>query len=117
MSIKKFSFDYRQWEATADFKVDTAIFTNEHANATLEFFDWEYDKDNDPIEEVMKKYAREAIKIASFSNMTVSGVIEEFKELEGFAPIDGSLGITLILIDGIDFDEDDLYCKVTDFKE
>jgi hypothetical protein len=117
MAIKKFSFDYRQWEATADFKVDTAIFTNEHANATLEFFDWAYDEDNDPIEEVMKKYAREAIKIASFSNMTVSGVIEEFKELEGFAPIDGSLGITLILIDGIDFDEDDLYCKVTDFKE
>lgn len=112
MAIKRFNFIYGFHDAEATFKVDTDVFTADLANATLEFFSWEYDEDNDPIEEVMKKYAMEAIKIASFSNLNTSGVISEFEDLEGFGRIDGSLGVKLVYVDGLQFDEDELQIKV-----
>ena len=111
--IKRFDFNYDSYEAGALFKVDTSIFTAEHANATLEFFTWDYDKEADPIEEVMKKYALEAIQIATFNNYNEHGVISEFEDNEGFARIDGSLGITLISVQRYEFGSDDLVMTIT----
>lgn len=106
--IKIYNFDYDFLEADVCFKVDTSIFTAEHASPTLEFFTWDYDKDADPIDEVMKKYAIEAIRIATINNYNEFGVISEFEENEGFVRIDGSIGISLISISGYSFDPDKL---------
>jgi hypothetical protein len=95
-------------EAEACFKVDTNKFTNEHAQATLDFFIWDYDKQADPIDEVMKKYAMEAIRIATFNNYNVYGVKREFENNEGFCKVDGSCGIELNVISGYEFNEDAL---------
>lgn len=65
MNIRTYKFNYDNYEATVTFKVDTDVFTNEHANATLEFFLWDYDEDEEPITEVLRKYAMEAIKVAT----------------------------------------------------
>lgn len=113
MAIKIFKFTYGLDDAEAVFKVDTDVFTPDLANATLEFFTWDYDEDNDPVEEVMKKYAIQAIKIVTFSHFSTHGVISEFQELEGFAPIDGSLGILLTSIEGFDFNEDELSVSIS----
>lgn len=86
--IKIYSFEYNSYEASCAFRVDTDKFTVEHAMATLDFFDWRYDKDADPIDEVMKKYAITAIRIAAFNNYNVSGVIKEFKDYEGYGSVD-----------------------------
>lgn len=112
MPIKTFEFNYDSHEAIANFEVDTEKFTAEMANATLEFFLWDYDPDEDPVEEVMKKYALAAIKEATFNSHNTFGVIQDFKTLEGFGPIDGSIGITLTKVEGYEFFDDRLEVEI-----
>jgi hypothetical protein len=113
MAIKTFKFIYGCYEASANFKVDTDVFTNEHAKATLEFFTWDYDKDNDPITEVLKKYAMEAIRLATRYSFNIWGVISDFNNKEGFTKVDGSSGLTLMSVEGYDFDEENLEYTVS----
>lgn len=110
--IKHYDFNYNMYEAEACFKVDTEKFTEEHAKATLEFFLWDYDKEADPINEVMKKYALQAIEIATFNDYNEYGVIEEFNDLEGFCKIDGSSGIELNYISKYEFNETALHMTI-----
>lgn len=106
--IKTYECTYNEYEGKAVFKVDTTKFTKEHALSTLEFFLWDYDKDANPITEVIKKYSLEAIKEATFNNYNLEGVINAFKDKEGFGNIDGSIGLELTMVYGYDFDEDGL---------
>ncbi|SHE58352.1 DUF2528 family protein [Dysgonomonas macrotermitis] len=106
--IKRYNYEYGFGEATVSFEVDTDIFTAELANETLTFFCWNYDKDADPVDEVMKKYALEAIKQATFNNYNEFGVIDAFNNNEGFGRLDGSIGITLKEVTGYEFDESQL---------
>lgn len=110
---KKYKFDYDFSKAIAEFEVDTEVFTPDHAKATLEFFIWDYDLEADPIDEVMKKYAIEAIKMATYNNHNTKGVIYDFEEKEGFATINGALGILLTDVEGFEFKEDELTVKIT----
>lgn len=105
---KTYDFEYGFCDADVTFEVDTKIFTKEHANDTLQFFSWDYDKKADPIDEVMKKYALTAIKEATIGNLNTMGVISKFDNMEGFMKVDGSSGIELIVVSGYEFDEDDL---------
>lgn len=114
---KQYTFDYNKMEAEAIFEVDTEVFTDEHALATLEFFTWDYDEEADPVDEVMKKYALEAIKVATEENYNELGVIEEFDSFEGFCKIDGSAGIKLISVTAYRFDPDVLYMDVVNMEE
>ena len=112
MSIRNYTFNYNAYEAEACFKVDTEKFDVEMAKATLDFFTWDYDKEADPIDEVMKKYALEAIRIATFNNYSLYGVKEEFMNNEGFAKVDGSMGIELNVVQGYEFDVEALSMEV-----
>lgn len=111
--IKIYDFAYiTQWDATVSFEVDTDVFTPEMANATLEFFVWDYVKDNDPIDEVMKMYALEALKQATFNNYNEDGVIDAFDDNEGFGRIDGSIGIKLTEVTPMAFDDSELSVSI-----
>lgn len=101
--IKTYEYEYDCGEATASFQVDTEVFTEKHAQDTLGFFSWNFDEENDPIDEVMKKYALEAIRMATINNHNISGVKRDFDNLEGFYNIDGKYGITLIYVEGLEF--------------
>jgi hypothetical protein len=109
--IKKYSFDYNSGEASACFTVDTDMFTPEVARTTLEFYTWDYDAENDPIDEVLKKYALEVIKILTTKSCSIEDAKAEFEEYEGFCRLDGSVGIELTKATGYRFDED--YLKMT----
>jgi len=113
--IKIYDFVYSTHEAEASFKVDTEIFTEEMAKETLEFFAWDndYDHDGDPIDEVLKKYAIEAIWIATRNRYNTLGVTRDFEENEGFCNIDGSFGIELLHVSGYELDDDALSMTVT----
>lgn len=106
--IKDYTLVYDTHKAEACFRVDTDKFTLEHALETLDFFTWYYDKEANPIDEVMKKYAIEAIIEATFNNYNLFGTIESFNNKEGFCKIDGSYGIELTRIECFEFDGDDL---------
>lgn len=95
--IKKYKFDY-DYDFSVHFEVDTDKFTEEFAKATLEFFSWNYDEEADPIDEVMKKYALEVVRISAFSYSGIQYVKNQFQNLEGFGRIDGSVGITLMYL-------------------
>lgn len=110
--IRHYTFNYNIYEAEATFKVDTEKFTEEHAKETLEFFSWNYDKEADPIDEVMKKYAMEVIRIATFEGYNAYGVTTEFNNKEGFMKVDGSSGIELTMVNEYEFDEDSLQMTV-----
>ena len=112
--IRNYEFDYSYGEADCRFSVDTDVFTNEHANATLEFFDWDYDKDADPIDEVMKKYAMRAIREATANGYNTYGVIGEFDSMEGYSKVDGSNGLTLVSVSEYEFDESSLEMTKTE---
>jgi hypothetical protein len=105
--IKKYSFDY-DGKATASFTVDTDMFTPEIAKETLTFFVWDYDKEADPVDEVLKKYALRAMYIATCNNYNLQGVTDEFEDQEGFCHVDGRIGIELTEVTGYPFDDDDL---------
>ena len=108
---KRYSYNYNSYDATVSFEIDTEVFTEEVANATLEFFTWDYDKENNPIDEVLKKYALEAIRVATFNDFNEYGVISEFENKEGYCRLDGSNGIELVEITGYEFDEDSLFLE------
>jgi len=110
--IKNYTFNYNIYDAEATFKVDTERFTAEMAQQTLDFFSWDYDEEADPIDEVMKKYAMEAIRIATFNNYNVNGVISEFNNNEGYCKVDGRMGIELLSVEGYEFDDDALSMEV-----
>ena len=95
-------------EARAEFCVDTEKFTPEMGKATLEFFDWEYDEEADPVDEVMKKYAIAAISEATRNMHNTNGVIRDFEQMEGFAPVNGSVGLNLLYVVGYEFQPDKL---------
>jgi len=103
---KIYKFVYGIYEASAEFEVDHNIFTEDLAKCTLEFFTWNYNKENNPIDEVLIKYAMEVIKVATFNNFNIIGVIDYFNENEGFCKIDGSKGIKLFSVTEYKFEEE-----------
>lgn len=115
--IKEYTFNYDMFEATAFFIVDTEKFKSEDAKILLEFFTWNYDENADPIDELMKKYAIQAIKIATAENYNDYGVKCWFEENEGFPKIDGSIGIELISVEQYEFDEDKLSVEILPYEE
>ena len=65
-----------------------------------------YDEEDDPIDEVMKKYALEVVRISAFSYSGIQYVKNQFQNLEGFGRIDGSIGITLMYLVSSELNDD-----------
>jgi len=100
-----YEFNYDFYKASCEIEIDREKFTKELANETLTFFSWYYDKNADPIDEVLKKYAMLAIEKAS-EGYSISEL--QNHQFEGFADMDGSLGIKLLSVESFEFDEEDL---------
>jgi len=109
--MKKYEFNYDFNKAECEFEV-TEKYTEEMALATLTFFSWDYDKEANPIDEAMKKIALQCIKESTAENWNEYGVIEAFKNMEGFPLIDGSIGIKLTHVSGIEIEDEELEMKI-----
>lgn len=72
----------------------------------VEFWsDWEQllsDNDGDYINAFVQQLARQAFLICAAHNYNTFGVVEEFKDMEGWVAMDGSCGITLVSTDDYD---------------
>ncbi len=115
--IKVYHFNYDFHQASATFEVDTEKFTADMAQVTLDFFTWNYDKEKDPVDEVMNKYAIQVLECATFNRYNVKGVIDSFNNNEGFCRLDGSAGITLIEVSPYEIDEQYLAVRIEDKVE
>lgn len=94
--VKKYNYNYND-DAFVVFEVDDDKFTEDIAKECLDFFIWDYDDWGNPVEELLKNYAIEIIKLnCGNSSLSVHGIIREMGEMEGFVPLDGSIGLKLI---------------------
>jgi hypothetical protein len=103
MAILKYYFNYNCFDASAIFELDNEVFKEDQAQVLLDFFSWEYDEENDPIDELIELYAMKAIEVATAENYNTYGVISWFEIQEGFMQIDGSQGLKLVKIDAYEF--------------
>lgn len=105
-----FDYDYAIGEASAKFEVDRDILKPDTAIEYLKFFRWEepYDKDGDPIDELIKKMAMQAIRFATQNSHNLYGVTCDFDEAEGWLPVDGRFGVKLIEVSPYEFRESEL---------
>lgn len=105
-----YTFNYDMYSAELKFEVDPSKFTKETAQETLDFFSWEtpYDKEGDPIDEVLKKYAIECLWEDGGHGKSLFAIKEAFQNKEGYCSLDGSMGIELLEFEGYDFDEGQL---------
>lgn len=108
--IKTYKFQYDYW-CNIIFEVDTDKYTEELALATLEFFYWSWNNQNDPIIEVLKKISIQCLSL-SLDEYNTYGIKEEFDNKEGFPKLDGSDGLTLVRIDDFELNEDNLSLKI-----
>lgn len=106
--IKKYEYSYNWGDASASLEIDTEKLSADDAKLALNFFTWDYDKDDDPYDELGRLYSIAAMRFATCNDHNTRGVISDFAEAEGFVAVDGSMGITLISADGIDFSDIEL---------
>jgi len=109
--IKVLNYDYCSGDADCKLQLDTDKFTKEDAQILLDFFDWDYDEDADPVYEYMKKVAMQCIEIATSERCNAKGVISEIKQMEGWPYLDGTNGITLLDVSRYEFLDDFLELK------
>ena len=95
-----------------ELKVDSKKYTSVIAESFLDNYTEYINRDNEPLDEAIKKIALECVKTATKGELGLEEVIEEFEEKEYYPSLDGSMGIELINIDYIDFDEDNLELEV-----
>lgn len=115
MAIKQYKIEYGTWaNGIVTFEVDTERFTKVEAQECLDFFIWDYDKDNCPIEEILKKWT---LIILSYGSSNEPRVINQFAKEEGVMPIDGSHGVQLTYCETFAFDDDELVLTVIDNLE
>lgn len=110
-NIKTYTITYDNDLAECIFEVDLNQFTDYDANTLLDFYGWEAYGEN-PIEVLLKYYTLDCIRVYLRESSDVDAIHRFFGEQEGHAPIDGSVGITLIDV-WVDFFEiDNLNIKI-----
>ena len=111
--IKTYIFDYDFSKACCEFQVDLEKFTKKSAQITLDFFTWDYDQDNDPIDEVMIKYALNILHESHSYDLKM--LKDNF--FEGYYPVNGDYGILLTRLDEFEYDEKDLKVTITTMQK
>jgi hypothetical protein len=101
-------------EVEIDFDVeleDTTVY--ESIRAQVEFWtDWEFDimaDENDYVKAYLKNLLRACIVILTERDFNLNGLIGAFKNKEGWATMDGSMGIKLLSSSDPNFDDLDDY--------
>lgn len=103
-------YGFHDWECTIE--INTELFTPELLQQYLDFFCWEYNKKGHLYEEYLKLLAKHLISDSLI--LTKDGMISIFKNREGFPPLDGSVGITLVSCDHLEFQDERFKCKIKD---
>ena len=96
--------------------VDLDKFTEDDAKMCLEFFRWDdfVDYEGDLMFEYMKK-----LSIVCFQNgmgKSLYGLIEEMKGMEGYPPLDGTVGIEIVTFYAYEFEEEELNFTETEIE-
>lgn len=101
--MKKYKYTYNNEDAEVVFLVDESIFKKEDAQLLLDFFSWEYDSFNNPIDELLLKYSIEILKLSI--DLSKPQIINEFDNREGFLKINGENGVKLFDLKPIEVDD------------
>lgn len=105
MKIKTYKYEYNWGDASAHLEIDTEKLSEGDAKMLLEFFSWDWDVEENIYDELGRLYCRTAMCFATTNVHNLRGVLSDFKDAEGFPEVDGTYGIKLIQVSGIDFSE------------
>ncbi len=112
ITYKLADYGWSNPEITID--VDNKKFDEAHAQSILENINHSYDSSVNLVDEAVKMIAVMVVKVST-EDRELESVLDAFKnrtELKHYPVLDGSVGITLIDTDGIEFDEDNIEWEV-----
>ena len=118
VNVKKFTLEWNWYEAI--FAVDLNVFTQEKAHEINKFWSDDDsrldDADGDAVVAVLKLLTSVCFSLKIAHSLNDYGVTNQFdwddgNGVEGWPKMDGSYGITIISIDEITFDADDISIK------
>lgn len=102
--MTRFILSFEGWQAEFDVDLDVA---QAPCLECLEFFGDPVTREETPegtVEAFLKFIGRQMVELSSQPD---EGIIKEMASLEGFFPLDGSKGVTLVYCDSFDFSPDD----------
>ena len=114
MAIRRYVLEWDwKWEVVVD--VDREIATDELLHSINSFWiddDWRLDQaDGDVLKAVLTMLCTKVLRM-SVEHLDVKSVFQKPNgETEGWPPLDGSYGITLVRYDELDLDRDDVRIK------
>ncbi|MEX0274290.1 MAG: DUF2528 family protein [Flavobacteriaceae bacterium] len=106
--IRTYEYQYNWGEAQVKMQIDDEKLSKDDCKDLLNFFTWKWDKEADPYDELARLYCRTAIVFATANFHNTYGVLRDFEEAEGYPNLDGTYGITLVDVEGIDLHEIEL---------
>ena len=107
MNIRKYRYEYAWGDAWAHIKIDTRQMTAERCEELIMPFSIDRLEDC-PYDELGRLYCRHAIKCATLLQQDSEGVIYALGQSTKLAKCDGSQGITLMGVQGLDFSDIEL---------
>lgn len=103
--IKTYKYNYNWHDASAYIEIDPNKLSENDAQKLYDFFSWDdsEEPEGDIYDRLGYQYCRVAMKFATIESHNTQGVKSDFEASEGFLAVDGSQGITLVDVEGIDF--------------
>lgn len=109
--MEELEFEYGFLDGTVNLTLDRSKFTEEMAKAVISFSDWDIDEDNDVVTEVCRKIAYIVFWIATKEGYNTQGILNNQNRFEGLPSLDGTVGITLTYVEGLEIDESEFKLK------
>ena len=102
-------------------EIDHSEKVDEYIKQMVQFWtDWEYNleqEEGDYTKSFLKQLFDEIFGIQANRNHSTNGIISEFKNKEGYCPLEGSYGIKLIHVDTFNLESYELDIKTTKLEE
>lgn len=114
MSIRIFKLSHSEtyWDGAVE--IDTGnVAATEAMKETVEFWsDWQYrlnENGGDYVRTFLKMLGQKLVLMQLGFGYNLSGIIKEMAKEEGWPPLDGTYGITLVRCDDAEISEDDIF--------
>ena len=109
--MEELEFEYGFLDGTVNLTLDRSKFTEEMAKAVISFSDWDVNKDNDVVIEACRKIAYIVFWTATREGYNTQGILNNQRLFEGIPLLDGSTGIKLTYVEGLEIDESEFKLK------
>ena len=109
--MEELEFEYGFLDGIVNRTLDRSKFTEEMAKAVISFSDWDVDENNDVVTEACRKIAYIVFWTATREGYNTQGILNNQRLFEGIPLLDGSTGVKLTYVEGLEIDESEFKLK------